>query len=500
MNGVYTDLPSMAWLVSAAALSAASVERPALLAPAIVAAGLSVGTKTTTLPLAGLALAAGLYVNRSHLRGLVRPLTIATATALAVGGYWYLRNLVDHGSPFWPLLWGETVPFRTQGVDDSFLERFRTAFDAFSREGVDLLAGGMVLILAAMLAPIFARTRETVISAIATSVSLLAWLNAPYTGTLTIATLRYLLPTLAVATLTVALAGRSRRGRPYALATLAVAAALNAWQTLRLGFPRVPGLDIVAAGAVLGTLAAAACRGFRAAPPSPVAPVVPAGESRRGGSGACGAPLACGIRLRGSEYAHARRGRTSRWGAGTRGGQMDHLSAGVRGKRTLDRVLLLHAGAAHRRPTAAPARAPLSAGGLREGALRTTSGLVCRAAACHEAVDRQTLPGVGGSAVQPPGHPGLQRPSVAKTPPTRRGERQTATTSSASSSPSARSSKSSTVIAARPGVGVPALARQPPVVQALAQRGAESARRSRSGSLAQQQRSSLRRSAATSSR
>ena len=123
MNGVYTDLPSMAWLVSAAALSAASVERPALLAPAIVAAGLSVGTKTTTLPLAGLALAAGLYVNRSHLRGLVRPLTIATATALAVGGYWYLRNLVDHGSPFWPLLWGETVPFRTQGVDDSFLER-----------------------------------------------------------------------------------------------------------------------------------------------------------------------------------------------------------------------------------------------------------------------------------------------------------------------------------------------------------------------------------------
>ena len=107
MNGVYTDLPSMAWLVSAAALSAASVERPALLAPAIVAAGLSVGTKTTTLPLAGLALAAGLYVNRSHLRGLVRPLTIATATALAVGGYWYLRNLVDHGSPFWPLLWGK---------------------------------------------------------------------------------------------------------------------------------------------------------------------------------------------------------------------------------------------------------------------------------------------------------------------------------------------------------------------------------------------------------
>ena len=51
-NGANTDIPAFAWLVSAAFLSLASARRPALIAPALLAAALAVGTKTTTLPLA----------------------------------------------------------------------------------------------------------------------------------------------------------------------------------------------------------------------------------------------------------------------------------------------------------------------------------------------------------------------------------------------------------------------------------------------------------------
>src|SRR5918999_5271398 len=104
LNGPLNDVPALAWLVSAAALSAASASRPALLAPAAVAAGLSAGTKTTTLPLAALVLVLGLIAHRRRLRGLALPLGLAAVAALIVGGTSYVRNLVDHGSPFWP--WG----------------------------------------------------------------------------------------------------------------------------------------------------------------------------------------------------------------------------------------------------------------------------------------------------------------------------------------------------------------------------------------------------------
>src|SRR5207302_1136590 len=66
-NGGMTDPPALAWLVACAALCALARERPVLLAPAIVAAGLSVGSKTTTLPLAALVLTLGLWGVRGRL-------------------------------------------------------------------------------------------------------------------------------------------------------------------------------------------------------------------------------------------------------------------------------------------------------------------------------------------------------------------------------------------------------------------------------------------------
>src|SRR5205823_3721330 len=100
INGVWTDLPSLAWLLCAAALAAAARRRPAQLAPALVAAGLAVGTKTTALPLATAALlAGGVVAGRADLRAHAPALLAAAALAAVAGGLWYVRNLAVHGSP-----------------------------------------------------------------------------------------------------------------------------------------------------------------------------------------------------------------------------------------------------------------------------------------------------------------------------------------------------------------------------------------------------------------
>ncbi len=272
MNGAHTDLPALTWLACCAALCAASVRRPLLLAPAVLAAGLAIGTKTTTAPLALLALAIAYVPQRGRLRPLGRPLALAGAGALAVGSYWYLRDLVDHGSPLWPFLatpWGDDLP-RHFATAVTFLDRPRLTLDRIGHDYLEVFAGGIVLLAGAVLAPLVARRREVLGCATATAVAAVLWANAPLTGVndfpvldfTALSTLRYSSPALAAAALTLALAARAGpRARGYAVAVLAAATVLGVWQTFDLGFPNVPRATTPLVGAALGALA-----GFMARP------------------------------------------------------------------------------------------------------------------------------------------------------------------------------------------------------------------------------------------
>lgn len=269
-----TDTPAAAWLTVCGALVACAVRRePLLMAPALLAGGLAVGSKTTTLPLALLALALGFLATR-RVRPDWRTLALPVAGALVVGGLWYVRNLIEHGSPFWPLVatsWGDPVPPVITRFSASLLDRPRYTLSGNLAEYAKLVAGGLVLLAAVVVSPLFARSRAVWAAAGVAFVSVLLWANAPLTGrstdpvfqSIASGTTRYLLPALCAAALVPALAAR-RAGvsRWLALALLGAAAIWSLLETANDGFPTVPSLGPPLLGGLLGVGAALAYSRF----------------------------------------------------------------------------------------------------------------------------------------------------------------------------------------------------------------------------------------------
>ena len=273
MNGPHTDLPAMAWLACAGTLCAGSRQHPRLLVPMTVAAGLAVGTKTTALPLMALLTVIAATMHRERLRPLAPALLAGSGLAFVVGGVWYLRNLLRHGSPFWPFVpapWGDSRPqivapsgHVLKHVDVSFLDRPGATLTVISHHWADPFGGSLLMLGLALLAPLVVRRLPVVFAAAATGVSLLLWMNSPFTGLAVgfpnggtaFSTMRYLLPTFLAAGVTLALASREGRvGQRYALGALAASLAATAWQLFHLHFPSVPPVEEVAGGALAAAL------------------------------------------------------------------------------------------------------------------------------------------------------------------------------------------------------------------------------------------------------
>jgi hypothetical protein len=296
LPGPNNDLPEMAWLACVGALVAGAAgaagrdRRPGLLAVALIAAGLCVGTKTTGAPLAALALVLGGWACRRELRRLARPLVLAAVLAAVIGGVWYVRNLIDHGAPFWPLSttpWGDPIPAPFRAVDVSLLNNFHATLHARTDAYWRVLAGGVILVVGAVVSVLWATRWAVRWAALAVVATLLIWAASPYTGIssstqLAIGATRYLLPCLLAAAAAVALAARGAgvaglRGRGAGALRGAVAEALSAAVLLGaivinvdrdapLGFPNAPPVRLLLIAAGVAGLAALAAEFLVKAP------------------------------------------------------------------------------------------------------------------------------------------------------------------------------------------------------------------------------------------
>jgi hypothetical protein len=266
-DGTMTDPAALAWLVCGAALFVLAHKRPVLSAPAVLAIGLSIGVKTTTVPLALLVVALSLTGIRRCLNEIRLPLTVAVAVATGVGGVWYLRNLIEHGSPFWPVIalsWGDPVPHFIELSKTSFIARPAATIARLGESGyLSRFGGGLLVLAGALFVPAMCRRRRALTAAAVTAVGLLIWVNTPLTGVSHLqvndesvfSTTRYLLPVTAAAVLALALASsRPGRGSALPLVLLLAAAVINVVQTFGLSFPNAPAVRSPLTGAVAGVI------------------------------------------------------------------------------------------------------------------------------------------------------------------------------------------------------------------------------------------------------
>jgi hypothetical protein len=213
-----TDLPAVTWLVCCAALCTSARARPLLLAPAILALGLAIGTKTTPATLGVPIVACTVWVCRRQLRAVATPLLAACGAAVLAGGVWYVRNFVVHGSPLWPFYstsLGDPVPPLIQVASHTLLERPLATLRHHVHTYARAISGSLVLLFAGAVVPLAGLRRKRLgVAAGAVILSALAWANAPVTGLPEIPALvigaessvRYLLPVFAAGACALALA------------------------------------------------------------------------------------------------------------------------------------------------------------------------------------------------------------------------------------------------------------------------------------------------------
>ena len=268
LGGPLTDVATLTWLVTAGALAVAARANPRLLAFALLAAGLSFGTKTTGSVVLVVVLGGAAWVARDRLRALARPLGLAALAALGVGGVWAVRNTVLHGSPLWPLVatsFGDPVPPALVPFQASFVSHPREMLDGRVAEYLKVLGGGALLLAAGLAAPLLGRSLASAAAGVLALTAALVWGLAPYTGitsdtSLAVGAVRYLLPCLAVCCVALGLAARD--GGPGVRAAvdgvLGLAALLSLARTAAFGFPFVPGAGTVIVLVVVGALAGVA--------------------------------------------------------------------------------------------------------------------------------------------------------------------------------------------------------------------------------------------------
>lgn len=267
VNSPKTDVPALAWLAACAALALGAREHPRLLAVALLAAGLSVGSKTTTAPIVGVVVLAVLWSHRRALRPLAGLLVAGVVGAAAVGGVWYLRNLVQHGSPFWPLQstpWGDPKPPLFQFAGGTFLEAPRATLDGQLGSWAGVAAGGLVLAPLGVLVALVGRDRASRAVGALGLLAVALWVVSPVTGVdnlplakdVLTSTTRYLMPVMGLGAIGLGLLARDARWRVHVLVATGAIVAWNLGAVSAISLEVMPSPTYLLVGTALGAAAA----------------------------------------------------------------------------------------------------------------------------------------------------------------------------------------------------------------------------------------------------
>jgi len=289
-----SDLPALAAVLCGLALTVRADSHPRLLGPAL---GLAVGSKTTAAPLALAVVVLG--VVRLRARGAggpggARALVAAVALALVVGTPWYVRNTLDHGWPLWPFTRGPTgdpLPAVLRQVSASLLDDPRRTLSGHVGDYAGRLGGATLLLVAAPVLALITRRRADLLVGAGVVAGVLIYVASPVTGhsdlpyaflTVTLTTVRYLLPTFALAAIGVALAAAA--GVRLRAVSALVSLAAIVWSAIAVAgltpydsFPIWPVLLGTAAGLVVVGAVSGAGRALRARPAVALAAVALAG-------------------------------------------------------------------------------------------------------------------------------------------------------------------------------------------------------------------------------
>lgn len=264
-----TDVSALAWLACCGALLLGTRDHPRLLPIALLAGGLSIGSKPTTAPIVAVVVVAALWAGRREIRRRPAALVAGLAGAVAVGGLWYVRNLVDHGSPLWPLAstpWGDPVAPVYQAGGSTFLE---APFETLRTQLADWLGvtgGGLLLVAVGLpLALVVGRTGVRLLAGLGL-VAVTAWMVSPVSGLdneplaadVLTSTTRYLVPAMTVGAIALAVLATQPRWRAVGIGILGTVLAANVVACAREGTPVMPPAALIAVAAVGGAFVALA--------------------------------------------------------------------------------------------------------------------------------------------------------------------------------------------------------------------------------------------------
>jgi hypothetical protein len=272
-GSVYNDVAAFAFLAAAVGLCLASRTDPRALGLAIVAAGVSIGIKTTTVPLVVIAIVWAAY----RLRGDPRLRAISVAGlgvfGVALGALWYALNIVKYHAPLWPFSRfpsGPPQPYLWRTLGATFLHTpVETARELGWHIYRGYLAGELILLGAIFVVIPMAflpaqrdLRRKLLFGAAVAALYVAVWSDTQFTGVshliplLAYSTLRYLTaaPVL-VACLLAVIARRPGRSRYIAIGVLLAALVFNLVEDSHLTAGLLPSLPACVALALIGLLA-----------------------------------------------------------------------------------------------------------------------------------------------------------------------------------------------------------------------------------------------------